>query len=850
MLQPSRAYTRLLNALVDERIASAGPRSPWFHMTSDERSDYLAEVERRLLEIQHTTFNVLAAQYFTLAENPRSIDEHLEVLRACRERLDATATATYRNELDRDIQLYGWQQQAMRGFEQAWRKALKLLQAGDGLQAPRADLLPRLQRLARLAQRKLDDCGSSPGQGRMTLFARAQGWQTVTDRYQALLNDPAGSGTALIALGEVPQVSDDLPVNLSLLLMEERPGYVRLTLALVDPCYDGRYKDLHLDQGRLMLQARGVMYVSFGTPARALAWQQHYRLKQEPAELQSPTFAPIRSVLVRSHFVMELLGLFAVSESSQRSGFFAQVLEQGMCLRVVNVDRKVPNQLGLRIFAEAHGAAHRGCADVSGRLGELLDRHADLASFATIASGSYAASHYDPDRDGSFVDVRTLERRVGFGERLYLLELPFGDQYLAATPFAVLDGADGGAGSRHLSAAQVRAAYLHNEAFFQRLQQLREEGEAGCRWLASPRERRHFEAHWLRLLERNHLTPGGLLPPPAKLRDNRRDIKGNALGKLHWEQAFAEQVWGWPEGEVLLQRLGREMASQVSNSMLQDPYLQQTLACVWQRLAAVLPPLPYRLRLQRLLHLLLSGEAQWPGVTSALDAQVLLGDTQGRDLRKRALCQVLLLHAWKSLGNEPAATAHETPDARSPSGRIERPDPYLLLNSRLEAGRGAESVGIIADDKYRGYHRFSIDADSDIGACMNDLDMPFMGGLSTRVEALCRHLAALSGPLSGLETYWRLQLMASAFLLRNGYHSFFETICLAARHEPALPEAAGDRLLALFDHCRKRQVGGGALYRGAAGLILPLVNGELSSAQRLVWPSLHAFGLRTAGEAG
>lgn len=842
MVHSSRAYTRLLNSLIDARIACAGRRSPWFHMSPGERTDYLLEVERRLLEIQHTTLNVLAAQHFTMAENPRSIDQHLDALNACRERLErdgsSPAGADYRLHLDSDIRLYRRQQLVMRGFEQAWRKALKLLQAGNGLHTPCAGLLPRLQRLTRLARRKVEEVGPDAGLQRLVLFARAQGWHTLTERYRALLDVPAVDNVALAALSEVPQASDELPVNLSLLLMEERAGYLRLTMALVDPCYDGRYKDLYLERGKLALQARGVMHVSFGTAARALAWQQHYRLKQEPGGGQSPTFAPIRSVLVRSRFVMDLLGLFAVSEHSQRSGFFSQVFEQGVCLRVVNVDRKVPNQLGLRLFAEPHGGSHRACADLPERLSELLERSADLSSFQTIAEDSYATSHYEPDRDGTFLSIRHLERGLGFGERLYLLELPLGRRYLAATPFGLLDVEDSRAGSRHLSVAQVHQAYLHNEAFFCRLEQLRKHGESVCRWLASPRQRQAFEAQWLRLLERNHLTPGGVLPTPPQLRDSLRDIKGNALGKVRWEQAFAEAVWSWPETAALLFDLGRVLASRVSLTWLEDPYLQHTLARARQLLADVLPPMAYRPRARRLLQLLLGAET--PGV---LDSE------QGRDLRQRALCQVLLLLVRQAPGRHRPVNAHEALGDQPASGRLDRPDPCLLLNSRPDLLQMACPDGVIAEDKYRGYHRFGIDPDSATGAYMDELDVPFTGGLSAQVEALCRNIPELYARLPGLQTYWRLQLAICAFLLRNGYHSFFETIYLAARYEPALPGAVGARLLALFDRCRQPQTGSGVLYRGAAELVLVLVNQGLSQERHLHWPSLDLYGLRTSGEA-
>ena len=139
MAQPSRAYTRLLNTLIDERIASAPRRSPWFHLSPDERTLFLAEVDRRLLEIRHTTLNVLAAQRYAMDDQPGSIDEHLEVLRQCRRPLKENSP--FRQSLDYDIRLYTRQRDVQHGFESAWRKAVRLLRAGDGLAVPCPALL-------------------------------------------------------------------------------------------------------------------------------------------------------------------------------------------------------------------------------------------------------------------------------------------------------------------------------------------------------------------------------------------------------------------------------------------------------------------------------------------------------------------------------------------------------------------------------------------------------------------------------------------------------------------------------------------------------------------------------------
>lgn len=795
MTQPARDYTRLLNTLIDQRIAAAPRRSPWFHLAPGERADFLAEVDARLLEIQRTTLNVLAAQFYSMADNPRSIDEHLAVLRERRAQL--TQDGPWRQALDRDISLYARQQAAMQGYEGAWRKALRLVQAGNGVRVPCAGLLRRLQRMIDLLQRKIDADGDAP---RVTPFARQQGWRAVAARYRDLLQAP--SPQAVAALERIPAASDGLPVNLSLLLMEERPGQVRMYVALVDPSYAHRYKDLYLEHGRLATRTRGLMNFSFGTPARSLAWQQQYRLKHEPAGQRSPTFAPIRSVLVRTAFIEAFLGDYLVSESSLRNGFLVRVMGDGSLLRVVNVDRKVCNQIGIEAFDDPDGPLLARNVSLPRRLDELLDRYADIASFQTIAGTDYARSHYDADRDGTFVSIRELERTLGFAERLYLLELPRGDEYLAVTPFGVLEVQGGRFNSRHLCVAEVQRAYRHNAAFFARLEALR--GNGDCPWLNSPRERDAFMDQWARLLERNHLTPGGVLAVPEVPRERHRDVKGNALGKVLWERRFADRVWQWPALDSLLADLARHLSRQAGlEKLLDDPYLHATLLQGRHRLQDPhLDGLAHPARLRRLFDTLL-GEA--PPDSEA-----------GRSLWRQALFQAL--------------RARLGPPA--PGNRLERPDPYLILNARPQVLLAADNSWLVAQDKYRGYHQYVPDPQHPLGVQMDALDTPFTGGVSGATQALCDDLPTLLDGAPAVADYWRFQLANSAFWLRNGYHSLFETLHVAARNEPP-GEGIGVQMLELFDRCQALDSAPGALYEGAMALVLPLVNDDLPAADRL-----------------
>ncbi|ROL62627.1 cytotoxin [Pseudomonas protegens] len=895
----SKDFTRLLNTLIDQQIKTPGRQTEWFNMSADERAAYIGQVGERLLEMQQSTLSVLAAQHYQMQDNPVSVGDQLQVLQQRRNEMnaiaDTPATRAYKQQLDRDIVLYSRQDAAVSRYDKTWTKALGVLGSVGGKKldlkglttdapAKQGKLAKRIKGLEQ--QLEVQAADTTFSQTYVTLFSELQAYKEVSARYDALLKAASGQQAAsLAALAKPPRASDELPVNLSLLMMEERPGYIRMNVALVNASTDGRFKDFYLDGGRLVVPTDGVLNFSFGTAARSLAWQQQYRLKSEPPSMRSPTYAPIRSVLVKTGFVEQYFAHHLVSESSLREGFKAQVLSNGRKLLLTNVDRKVPNQVGIQVSGQSPGTSVPREVPLAAALSELINQNADITSFQTLGVEDYRQNSYHPDRDGLFVNIHELERSVGFAEHQYLLEMPQGDAFRSATPFALMTVEGDKVSSSHLSKAQTEALYQYNAAFFERLEQLRGEGFKASRLFEGSSERATFVQQLTRLLERNHITPAGVLLTQHS-RPSLRDIKGNNLNKVLWEQAFAASVWQSHDNDGLLFGLGQNLVkNQALSKVLQGGYLQSDIA----QAKLLLAPLYEQWRAQaietetqrvasanaglhpgnpkvhvfdqvavergldsKLLNLLLSGPQGLAPADVALrpTVEALLSGDQGRSLRKQVLFHALrpvadsFSKAAVPVNAHAALTPKTGADKVMINNRLNQPDPYLILNTHPEQAQ-TDAALLIQDDKYRSYSQFRPDPNNEATRYMNDLDTPFVGGISGTTQTVSNALPELFGSAPSVKQYWQFQMANAAFMIRNGYHSFFETLYVAARYEPQGPDSIGQDLLQTFDRYRaegRREALHGELYDAVMARVLPIVNQGLAPSEEFHPPRFTDLG--------
>ncbi|WP_350303958.1 insecticidal toxin MCF [Photorhabdus viridis] len=890
----SKDFTHLLNTLIDRQIKAAGRQTEWFNMSADERADYIRQVDERLQEMQQSTLSVLAAQHFQMQDNPVSVGDQLQTLQQRRQQMNNVPSTpeinAYKQQLDRDIRLYRRQQTAITHFDSTWNKALAMLNSGDSktlnatiLREDAAGKQTKLDtKIKHLEQQLITQVADSTfSQEYVTLFSELQAYKEVNTRYNALLKaSTAEEAAALGALSKVPQASDDLPVNISLLMMEERPGYIRMNVALVNASTDGRFKDFFLENGRLVVPTDGVLNFSFGTAARSLAWQQQYRLKSEPPSFRSPTYTPIRSVLVKTKFVEKYFANHLVSESTLREGFKAQLLGNGRKMLLTNVDRKVPNQVGIQVSGQAPNTTITREVPLASALSDLINQNADITSFQTIGLEGFRQSSYHPDRDGLFVNIHELEHSVGFADRQYLLEMPQGNDYLSATPFGVMSVDGDKVSSSHLSKAQTEALYQYNAEFFKKLEQLRDDGTKVSRLFKDTRERTTFEQQLVRLLERNHITPAGMLAPEYP-RDSMRDIKGNNLNKVLWEQAFAASVWQSADNDRLLFEMATRLAgNQLMDKPLKSGYVQSDIAQAkgllaplyeqWrtraieeetQRVASAdaarhpnNPKTPVfdqakveRLLDKKLLNLLLTGHRNLESADEPLRSVVkeALLSNEGRSLRKQ-----VFFHALRPVADSLSEAAVPiNPHAKLGNdkviinNRLNQPDPYLILNTNQQAYH--DGSFLIKDDKYRSYNQFRPDPKNKTTRYMNDLDIPFVGGISGTTQTVSNTLPKLFGDTLSVKQYWQFQMANAAFMIRNGYHSFFETFYVAARYEPKAKGNIGKSMLDMFDKYRaegSKRALQGELYDGVMVRVLPIINQGLPAADEFHPPRFTRFG--------
>ncbi|WP_262947601.1 TcdA/TcdB pore-forming domain-containing protein [Xenorhabdus indica] len=901
----SKDFEELLNTLIDQQIKAAGRQTEWFDMDTNARADYIKQVNERLQEMQQSTLSVLAAQHFQMQENPVSIEDHLQTLERSRQELDkrpnTPAREAYKLQLERDIQIYRKQQSAITHFDNSRKKALNILSDGLTLDAEtlrknaadkqtqldteitsQEQFLKQLLEQQLTIQEKADPKLNSKdvkhileklSSKYVKHFSNLQAYKYVKTRYNDFLKaTPTEEVEALNKLTKVPQTSDNLPVNISLLMMEERPGYIRMSVALVDTSPDGRFKDFFMRDGRLVVPEGRVFNFSFGTPARSLAWQQQYRLKYEPS-LRSPTYAPIRSVLVKIKFVEKFFANYLVSENSEREGLKEHFLDNDRKILLSNVDRKVPNQIGIKVSSRSDKVP------LASTLSDLINQNADITSFRTTSLEDFRNNSYNPDRDGLFTNIHELERSVGFADRQYLLEMPQGETYLSATPFLKISVEGDKIDSKHLTQTQTAELYQYNAAFFEKLDLLRDNGAEASHLFEDSAERNVFEQQLVRLLERNHITPAAVLES-KNFNAKTRDIKGNNLNKVLWEKEFATSVWENIENDPLLFKLAKKLnslvfSSKIVDKILENNYVQSDIAQSKELLAQqyeqwriqaieeetqrINQQHPNNLKKQdfnhteversvnkKLLALLLVGPESFDSnevqqdLTAEKSREALLSN-KGRSLRKQALFHVLRpvadSYSKRAVPINPHAELMPENGENKViiNNRLNQPDPYLLLNTRPEERVYHDGSYLIKDDKYRSYNQFRPDPENKATRYMNDLDTPFVGGISGTTQTVSNVLPELFGGALTTKEYWQFQMVNAAFMIRNGYHSFFETFYVAARYEPKSADSIGQGMLQMFDKYRaegKEKALQGELYDG----VIDLINKGLPESKKFHLP--------------
>ncbi|WP_079248319.1 C80 family cysteine peptidase [Lysobacter antibioticus] len=939
----------IIDANTDRSIRDGGrTRSEWYGMSPEERRVYTNEVLKRLGEMQRTTLQVLAAQYIDMQGNPASIVDRLAELKAAlaqaekraKDYGETPARKNYIASLKDTIYIYERQNFRDVEYAKAWDAATKLLKeagAGGGdLDSLKTDKVAKQAALtAKIAALQAEFDKLTPTEEgylkkRIELAAykdlgeaKVKVGKTMVgkDGYYArfLNNDKDVPDPMKLPMGD----DKDAPLNATLLLMEERPGYIRMNIALVDDDFNNTpkgstQKDVYLgEDGKIVIQNRGsegaaVINFSFGTDSRSLAWQQKYRI-----DVPSLTLAPIRSVLVKTEFVKQYFGDYMVSEKSRRPAMQVEISEDGRTLKLTNVDRKVPNQIGIEV-------------GLGSPFQDVVNANADLSSFQTYALEDYRNSYYNKDRHGEFKNINQLADKIGLGGRQYLLEYTDKDgKRQGATPFIMDDGG-------HLTANQTKELYESSLDFFEKFDDLKNGIAEDQAWYKDPVTRKQFEDALARTLDRNHMTPAGLLSEVDRISESRRDINGNSYNKSTWERNFADGYMDSPAIKGMMSDLSKKLAGRlvwlseqihsadtgkkktwrlslwekiIDNAV----YVRTDLLTIRNRMPELwgqiykefdsaekariaaenekiternnkkiadweaLPPdkrgaAPNLQPLQqyqakdvrdqineKVLLTVLSGADAVDGLTTDPvlrdKIKVEFGGTGIDSLRTQLFFHVLrpLTHHLDGL-NDNLKTAlgvtktappnnhkfgfNDDPSVVAINNRTLSKDLYSLLNAVDDAT--AFDSFLFPNDKLRSRNLYVPDENSDASKYMNALDVPFTGGISGTTRDVTQYLSSTLGETLSVQQYWKFELANAALMIRNGYHSFFEAIYVAARFEPKAADSKGPALLQLFDDLKTKASGGAMLthelYTGVMAELLPVVNEGAAGAQVFVPP--------------
>jgi hypothetical protein len=183
---------------------------------------------------------------------------------------------------------------------------------------------------------------------------------------------------------------------------------------------------------------------------------------------------------------------------------------------------------------------------------------------------------------------------------------------------------------------------------------------------------------------------------------------------------------------------------------------------------------------------------------------------------------------------KPHKVGHLKPNELVVNNREDLMDYYYFLNPE------AKPFGIMDDridthdpnrdmpyDKFRSPQRFIPKEFDDMTEYMQNRHLPFIGGVSGTTRDQSKVLKDIFGPDKLKDIYWDLQLLNASFMIGNAYHSFFETMYVAARFDtytlkdPVLKLNKGDRILAAFDEADKNGMKNDELYQRILEIINP-----------------------------
>jgi hypothetical protein len=312
------------------------------------------------------------------------------------------------------------------------------------------------------------------------------------------------------------------------------------------------------------------------------------------------------------------------------------------------------------------------------------------------------------------------------------------------------------------------------------------------------------------ILNKNHLTPADAFGLPKDITDNRKDRFGNTMVKAAFETHFAK-------GEILSDASLSFIAGSVGHliSEIDTPTKATGL------LKSIQENTYFKRDLQEILGTKASNgvgiieEVPTDKETVLKVLNRLKTIKKVKDTHMKLRMVYLFFHLLRPyaqlLGNVPANKTkllpHPSKHLKSPdlavNNREAQLDDHSFLNPELKSFGIMDLPGAKSKrrdmpyDKFKSTQLYTAKSGSEMTDYMRSLDMPFIGGVSGTTRDQSQVLAHIFTKQTLEQNYWDFQRLNAAFMIGNSYHSFFETIYVAARYDKYTDK--GPKILAEFD---------------------------------------------------
>lgn len=333
------------------------------------------------------------------------------------------------------------------------------------------------------------------------------------------------------------------------------------------------------------------------------------------------------------------------------------------------------------------------------------------------------------------------------------------------------------------------------------------------------------------ILDMNRLSPADVFGLPKQQKSDRRDRHGNLMVRAAAETYFAERSIASEKSLAFIAANVQSLITEIENpkkakglvkKLSENAYLKRDI----QELMAESTPEGDGIR----------QEVPVEDKTNILKVlESLKNIEKEKDRHKQLRMVYLFFHILRPYAKELENSKNRKDPKEQTSGKLkgtelevnnrtEKLDHFHFLNPRTKAfGLLDDAPDDLTDmpyDKLRSPQHYVPKEGSKATGYMREQELPFVGGVSGTTRDQNQVLEDIFDPKQLKDHYWDFQLMNAAFMIGNGYHSFFETIYVAARYDRYTP--IGEKVLAQFDRAKAKGVPQHEIYIN----ILKLVNAD------------------------